>query len=175
MARPTPLEAIKQRLQELRESRAAQLAELSRKQEEAGAQIKRAADDMHNAMEVMNLDKYEEAKHRKQLVQLSLDMYTDRKTKLEKQDIITEAERNKMLDNLLDYEEDLDTDFKTTLAGYLRELASMCKSYEDEIAAVELTLRDWQNDIRANYNGCNEALRLREYLEREAALINAEE
>jgi hypothetical protein len=205
MAKQTLLETTKQRMQELRESRAAQLAAISQKQEEAHAQIKQAADDMRSATEEMNVDKYEEAKHRKQRAQIALDMYTGRKAQLEKQEIITEAESDAVIDGLLDYEKELEVDFKAALAGYLRQLKPLYNAYKDEIAAVERTLSEWQGDIHANYrsrggafrtdpetgrmtdrmdkpyavhmlpySGCNEAIRLEHYLEKEAALINAE-
>ena len=127
MAKQTVLQEVKDRMKELQDSKAAQLAEISQKQDEARSKIEAAALAMKQATEEMNVDRYEEAKHAKSKAQTALDMYNGRYNQIKQQEYISEADSDKVVDSLLAYEGTLAEDFKAAVAEHLKALAGLLK------------------------------------------------
>lgn len=152
MAKQTVLDEVKDRMKEMQDSKAAQLETIRQKQAEARTQIEAAALAMKQATEEMNVDSYEEAKNRKRKAQTALDMYNGRYEQISKQEYISEAESDSVVDSLLEYENQLAEDFKAAAAVHLKKLAGLLKDYKAAVQDTESTLTAWQLDIHANYN-----------------------
>lgn len=152
MAKQNTLQEVKDRMKQMQDSKAAQLAEISQKQEEARSKIEAAALAMKDATERMDVDGYEEAKTAKRKAQTALDMYTGRYNQIKAQEYINEAESDKVVDSLLAYENQLAEDFKAAIAVHLKQLAKLHEEYTAAVQDTENTLTAWQRDIHANYN-----------------------
>lgn len=152
MAKNTILQEVKKRMADMKESKAAQLETIRQKQEEARTQIEAAALGMKQATEEMNVDSYEEAKNRKHKAQTALDMYNGRFKQIQAQEYISEADSDKVINDLLAYEDKLAADFKEATAEPLKQLAKIHKEYLAEVKDTERTITAWQKDIHANYS-----------------------
>lgn len=152
MAKQTLLDEVKNRMKEMQDSKAAQLETIQQKQAEARNQIEAAALAMKQAMEDMNVDGYEEAKNRKSRAQIALDMYNGRYEQIKQQEYISETESDSVVDSLLEYENQLEEDFKAAAGVQLKKLAELLKDYKAAVQDVESILTSWQRDIHANYN-----------------------
>lgn len=147
----TVLQEVKDRIDQLQAAKAAELETISEKQKEIRTQIEMASLAMRKATECMSVDDYETAKAAKRKAQSALDMYGARYKQIEAQEYISESESDHVIDSLLQYEEDLTSQFKTAIVKPLRELEKLRAQYLDEIADTEHTLTVWQRDIHANY------------------------
>ena len=152
MKKQTPLQTVQARIREMQEKKAADLAEIKEKQKEARTQIEVADLAMKEATEALNVEDYETAKANKQKWQTALDMYTDRYTQIQQQELISEADSDKIVDSLLFYEEDLAEDFRRAIFPKLQELKKILWDYKDDVERTEDTLRTWEAEIHANYN-----------------------
>ena len=192
---------VKKRMRELMETKSAQLTEIESRTAEARARLEAAGTAIKQATEEMNVDSYEAAKAQAAKAQAALDMYTAGYAQLKAQELVPEAESDKVIDSLLEYEQDLETDFKAALVGPLKQLAKLHADYVAAVRDAENTMAAWQQDIHANYRmrgttrvdpltgertdrmekpqpvrrlyygGCYEAGRLDAYLKQEAKLL----
>ena len=151
MTKQNILQEVKNRMKALQDNKAAQLETIRKKQDEARTQIEAAALGMKQATEEMNVDAYEEAKGKKRKAQTALDMYSGRYEQIRKQEYISEAESDSVVDSLLEYENGLATDFKKALTAHLKQLAKLHKEYVAAVKDTEGVLTAWQQDIHANY------------------------
>lgn len=152
MAKKTVLEEVKARMQEMQDKKAGELQAIHEKKTEAQTQKEAAELALKEATERMDLDAYEEAKTARRKAQTAIDMYGGRYSQISKQEYISEEESDKVIDSLLEYEEQLAADFRRAAAEYFRQLEALLKEYRSEVADVENTLTRWQRDIHANYN-----------------------
>lgn len=152
MAKQDVLQEVKNRITEMQDNKAAQLLEIRQKQGELHTQIEMASLAMKTATEEMNVDAYAEAKDAKRKAQTALDMFNGRYKQIENQEYVSEQESDKVIDSLLEYEEQLAEDFKAAAAVHLKKLAELLKDYKAAVQDTENTLTAWQRDIHANYN-----------------------
>lgn len=202
MTKQTVLEEVNERMKQIKETKSADIDRIGTLQQEAHAKLEAAELAMKQAMEVMDVDAYEEGKHAKHKAQTALDMYNGRFNQIKTQEYISEEESDKIISSLLDYEQTLGENFKFSAAEPLKKLADLLNAYNNEIAETERVLSDWQHDIHANYQspitlytdpatgkkshrsprpipvhsipylGCNEAMQLSEYLQKAEPLFN---
>ena len=142
---------VKKRMRELMEAKTTQLAEIETRTAEARARLEAAGAAIRQATEEMNVDSYEAAKAQAAKAQAALDMYTARYAQLKNQEYISEAESDKVIDSLLEYEKDLEKDFKAALVVSLKNLAKLHADYVAAVNDAENTMAAWQQDIHANY------------------------
>ena len=71
---------------------------------------------------------------------------------IQKQEYISEAESDAVIDSLLAYEKELEEGFKTAAADPLKQLAKIHAGYLDAVKDTESVIDAWQRDIHANYN-----------------------
>lgn len=146
------LRAVKSQIEYLTQTKAANLETIRQKQTEAKEQ-KAAADlAIAEATEKMDIEAYEEAKQAKRKAQSALDMYTGRYKQLEAQEYISEAESDKVIDSLLQYEKDLAADFKERAAAIIFSLQDLAEEYGAAVKDTEDTLGVWTSSIHANYS-----------------------
>lgn len=146
------LEAVKTKMQELKDARQAQFDTIRKMQETYRAQISAADQTMKQATAELNLDTYDTARQAKRRALAGLEMYTKRQKELEAQEIISEPESDRIIDSLLEYEETLAADFRTAIEEPIRKLEQILAEYTAAVADTEDTLTRWTMDIRANYS-----------------------
>lgn len=147
----TALQTAQERIKELQTKKAADLAEISEKQKEARTQIEAADLAMKEATEALNVEEYEKARANKLKWQTALDMYTERYKQIQQQELISEADSDSIVNDLLFYEEDLAENFRRALFPKLQELKTILWDYRDEVEKIENTLHTWETEIHANY------------------------
>lgn len=143
---------VQERIKKLTGDKAAELAKIHQKQNEARNQIEAAGLAIREATEVMNLEAYEKATADKRKAQAALDMYNGRYDQIRKQEYVTEAESDSVIDSLLGYEDTLAKDFKKAIAEPLRKLADLHKEYNAAVVDTENTIKNWERNIHANYS-----------------------
>ena len=156
----TTLEEVKDRMRELKMQRANELETINNKMHEAEAKINTEGQAMQQAIETMDEDAYIKAKQEKQRARLAHEMYKGRFAQIMKQELISEADSDAVIDSLLSYEGQLAADFAQDIAGPVSELSRLHKAYMDEVKAVELTLHAWQQDIHRNYRTFGATMRI---------------
>lgn len=152
MAKQTVLQEVKDRMAGMIAEKTAQLDKIRQLQQEARTQIEAAGLAMKKATEQMDVDAYEAAKTAKRKAQTALDMYAGRYKQIEAQEYISEADSDKVVDSLLEYEDRLTEDFKAALVEPLKALAELLENYSEAVKDTEQALVDWQQNIHANYN-----------------------
>ena len=148
----TTLDKVKKQIRDLQENRTKQLLEINSKQEESQARLHKAEKAMRDATEVMNLEAYEQSKAEVDKANIALEMYKDRYAQISKREYISEEESEKVIDSLLDYEKDLESEFISAIKKPIEELQEIHRKYTSEVDETEKTLRTWTNDIRKNYS-----------------------
>ena len=148
----TPLEAAKEQMQEILNKKTADFETLKAKQEEARTKREEASLAMREATERMDIEAYEEAKNEKKKAQTALEMYESKFNQLKQQEYITEAESDKVVDSLLEYEKTLTEEFKAAVADPLKKLYEALHTYRAAVNDTESTIRAWGINIHANYN-----------------------
>ena len=145
------VQQVKARIRELRETKEAQLAEMAKKQAEAVAQITAAEAAAAKATEELDIDGYESARREISKAQTALDLYSGRRDQINNKQYVTEAESDQVIDSLLQYEQQLDAEFRKAIAGPVAKLEEIQKDYLDRTHDAEQTIREWTSEIHANY------------------------
>lgn len=152
MAKQTKLQETKERMQQMQEKKAGELKAIYERKAEAQTQKEAAELALKEATERMDLKAYEEAKQALRKAQAAIDMYGGRYDQISKQEYISEAESDKVIDGLLEYEKQLEEDFKAAVAEPLKALAMILQAYQNEVSDTEATIKAWCANIHANYN-----------------------
>ena len=152
MATKNITKEVQERIKKLTGDKAAELAKIHQKQNEARNQIEAAGLAIKEATAVMNLEAYEKATADKRKAQAALDMYSGRYDQIRKQEYVSEAESDSVIDSLLGYEKTLEEDFKKAVAEPLKKLAELHKEYKAAVAETENTIKNWEGNIHANYS-----------------------
>lgn len=199
MAKQTTLQEVQERIKSMTEQKAAELETIRQKQDEARTQLETAQQDMRAATEVMDVDAYTHAQTAAYKAQTALDMYSGRYRQIAQQEYVSEDESDKVIARLLQYEEQLETDFKAAIAEPLKALDKLQQDYIAEVRATENTILKWTSEIHANYKsegtvfsdtgtnrsprpipvrrtpytGCGESKELGEYLKKARPLMGA--
>ena len=194
----TVLQEVTDQMQEMLTKKEKELRAINKKALEAQEQREAAIAALKDATARMDLEAYEEAKREKERTQAAIDMYSARYEQINDQEYISEAESDKAIDRLLEYENELDNNFREAISEPLKVLRQIVADYRKEINETEQTMVTWQQNIHANYSsrggtiyketgtdrsktpipvhaiayrGCVEAERLTAYLDREAKLL----
>lgn len=139
------------RITELSERKAQEMLriqlDLKKAKEEQGAAIKA----MKTATAEIDLDAYQIAKIHKEAAEDAIAMYTARQDQLQQKDMVTEEESDHVIDSLLEYEEDLRSDFETSCGKLLDQLRDLYDDYTDHVEEAEKAIKDWTTMIHTNH------------------------
>ncbi len=147
----TVLQDVKELMKELLEKKAAQMREIQSKLSEARAQEEVADQAIQSSTENMDLDAFENAQEAKRRARVVISMYSSRYAQLQNQEIISEEESDKVIDDLLAYEKEIGERYKSDIRGPLQKLDDLTRKYQGEVAEVERTISAWGRDVHANY------------------------
>lgn len=151
MSKTNAVEEARKKIADLQAKRAADLEEIATRKAEALEQIEKAKADMIAATEQMDVDAYEEARAAKKKGLVAMDMLSARLTQIEQQELVTEEESDKVIEAILDYENELEREFLTAIRKPLKELMEIRNDYGKEVRSAEYVLTLWQRDIHANF------------------------
>lgn len=151
MKKQTALQDVKNMMQEMKAKKAEELEMLIQKRNEAYKQLEAAELAAKDATERMDFEVFEDAKTAKERAKTAIDMYNAKHTQISNQEYINEAESNKVIDSLLNYEKEIEKDFKAKAAIHLRELETILAFYFHEVNETERIIVEWCNNIHANY------------------------
>lgn len=65
--------------------------------------------------------------------------------------MVTDEESDNQIRELLDYEQELDADFKQAIVEPFRALASLCMEYETLVQRAENLITRWTSEVHANF------------------------
>ena len=150
---------VKERIQEMKEKKNKELAEITTKKAEAQAQKEDAEKALQKATEVTDIKAYEKAKKELHSAQTAIEMYNGRFEQISNQEYISEAESDRVIDELLSYEQELGADFVADLKEPLNQLREILSRYFADIREVEQTIRSWEVNIHANYSTRGQTIR----------------
>ena len=147
----TTLSQVKERMENLKARKAADLDVIQNKQNENKIQIEGARRAMRDASEKMDPEAYMDAKALLAKYETSSEMYAARHEQILKQEYISEADSDKVIDSLLEYEDTLASEFEASIAKPLDDLKRLLTKYQQDVAAVEEAIVDWTQNVHRNY------------------------
>ena len=150
MSNQTARETAEKKMAELLAKRAADLDVIAEKTEEANVMLAAAQGRLKDATTIMDMAAYDQAKVDTRKARNAIEMYDRRLQQIHKQELISEADSDAIIDQLLQYEDELAAEFKAAIVEPLRKLQELHRAYTAEIRATEDTLTAWQNNIHAN-------------------------
>ncbi len=152
MQKQTAVEEVRQEMEELLKKRQEDLEAIYRLQAAARNEIETAGLALKDAAERMDIAAYTAADQARNTARIGLEMYQARQQQILKKELITEAESDKAINRLLDYERQLSDEFEAAMIAPLVQLAELQRGYMARIREVESVLSAWQRDIHANYD-----------------------
>jgi predicted nucleic acid-binding Zn-ribbon protein len=146
------IEVVKEKMSDMIRTKRQELRKLNTKLEELRAELKGAEDEIRHATTEMNLEAYEEAEAKKKKAALAISMYEGKLKQLSKQEYISEEESDKIIDSILDYEEEITKQFEADIAEPLNTLLELAIAYQNTVEDAENTIKEWTGHIHANYS-----------------------
>lgn len=150
MKKTTP-EEVRDRIQSLTEDRRKELEEIQARIDEEVAKARAAAAAIEKAVDALDVDAHMQAKEAEARAKTAIDMYRARREKISKRKYITEEESNRVIDSLIEYENELAKEYKKELAGILSTLDAATQKYQNAVTDAESTISAWTMTIHANY------------------------
>lgn len=112
---------------------------------------KKYAADLRESTEVTDLQAYKKAKEQKKEADIAIEMYNARYIQLKGNKYVTEIESDRTIDELLDYESILTSEYEKQIRHMIEQISKINAEYRDEITRAENTIRRWEHEIHANY------------------------
>jgi hypothetical protein len=155
----------KKRIAEMIETKQNELKLARQKEHDAREEIAAATEEIKTATADMNLQAYEAATALRDKARTAADMYAAKAEQIRQQEYVTEEESDRVIDRLLEHEQELYKTFLDATSGPLEQLKKCCATYWDGIRETEALIQSWTRDIHANYrsegtmyaNGTNRA------------------
>lgn len=128
-----------------------EIAEIDQHIAEAEADKATAENAVNAAIEATNLDDYNKAKDQIEDAADAIEMYSARKKQLIDKEFVTEEASDKVIDSLLAYKTERDGEFIAAITAELSTISKLVSEYDSAYKAMTNTVRDWENQIHANY------------------------
>ena len=148
---PTPLQAVRSRMEELIADKAAMLSESTAKLEEIRVEMEEATKAAQEAAANADTEAYAAAEQKRQAAQTIYNMHRERLKQLRDQKYISEAESDAIIDSLLAYLNDLEKDFRESITPLVNQLAALHKEYYAEARATEAMIKTWTSNVFPNH------------------------
>lgn len=121
---------------------ARQAAEIAAKEAEAA---------MTDATDKLELERFAEAKKKKEEAETARAMYEGKCQQLEQQAFVSDEDSEAVVNGILAYEEQLAGEYMAAIKKPLEELQTVQKDYMEKVTEAERVLRRWTTEIHANY------------------------
>lgn len=198
MTTPNKATEITKRIEAMQEKKQNELNTVRAKQEKAEEDLRTIRQTIKKAAGALDIDAYEAAKKDLNKTMLTVEMCKDKSVELQKQEYISEAESDAVIDELLGYEEKLENEFLEAITVPLQELRDLLKDYKAAVREAENVIVRWCTEIHSNYrsisstykmrgsqkrdhaapvryvpfDGCGKAIRLEHYFDKENKLAD---
>lgn len=147
----TKLQEVKEYMCQLKEDMANTLSKADEMLKDAEKKVLAATEEMNKATEALDAVAYEKAKAKRDRAAGSVEMYRTRCNQIVKKGYLPEERSDAIIDDLLEYERELDAKFREDITSHVRALSDLCFKYSAEIEDTERTLELWQYEIHPNY------------------------
>lgn len=149
--RPSVVDDVQAKMSELNEEKSRQLANAARQLEEARAEVAEAEAAGRAATEQMDYEAFALAEAYRTKAEQKARMYAARIDQINRDEMVTEEESDRVIDSLREYLADLDAAFDADLRGILRSLYAMYWAYIENIRSGENTMISWTQNVHPNY------------------------
>lgn len=122
-------------------------AELLKARDEMDA----ANDAAKAASEALDVNAYESAQRAYDSAKIKKRMYTTRKEQIMMHDYVTEEESDKVIDSLLEYQDNLSADYAEAIKPHIDALTTLNREYRGAIAEAESVIVTWCSRIHSNH------------------------
>lgn len=140
------------RIVELQEQKAAELEKIDNEIKKLQTKKENLEESIEKATEQMDLKLYKEAEEELKETETAINMYSGRYKQIKEQKYISELESDKVIDDLLVYEKELDKGFIEDIKEPIEQLRVILSDYFGAVQEAEKTIRRWERQIHANYS-----------------------
>ena len=141
-----------EKMRDLKEKRQAEIDYICAQLDQAEAEYTAASNEIKDAMEQTDLTRYTEAKRAQLEAKNKREMFSGRLKQLRAHEYVSETESDAVIDALLRFEDELAEKYGNRTAEIIATLKNVHTEYRDAVNAAERTIRQWENEIHANYN-----------------------
>lgn len=145
-------EETKQKIAEMQEQKAKELEKIDSKIAELQRKKDNLKESIEKATEQMDLKLYKEAEEELKETETAINMYSGRYKQIKEQKYISELESDKVIDDLLVYEKELEKGFIEDIKEPIEQLRVILSDYFGAVQEAEKTIRTWETQIHANYS-----------------------
>lgn len=142
---------VNKKIDTMLRERAEALATIQEKEDQAKKDLDAANEGMRKATADLDLDGFGEYRQKKVDALTALEMYQGKAVQISKQEYISEQESDKVIDSLLQYEDDLAEEFKRKLADLVVQLTNLQTEYTSRVSETETVITRWTGEIKPNY------------------------
>lgn len=141
------IEEMHEKAQALIQNRDKQIRELSEKIDTCQNKMTAAETAIQTAKDNLDFDGAEDAKKNKERAAFEIDAYKAKLKKYQSNDLITTAESDSMVENVLEYRDSLNNDLLKGIAAHIVAMNDLIDDYDKEINKIGNALREWTGSV----------------------------
>lgn len=145
------VEEIKATMRQLIDKKAGDLSKITAELEAARGRKRKAETALHSATEATDADAYKKAKAEADEAATIIEMYAARYSQLQNKEFMSEEESDRVIDSLIEYQNDRAAAFMEAIKGPLAQLEAIYKEYAQDYEDAVKTVNAWTANIHANY------------------------
>lgn len=145
------VEEVKATITDLIEKKAGELDKITAELEAARDRKRKAETALHSAIETTDAAAYKKAKAEADEAATLIEMYTARYGQLRNKEFMSEEESDRVIDSLIEYQNDRAAAFVEAIKGPLAQLEAIYKEYAQDYEDAVKTVNAWTANIHANY------------------------
>lgn len=142
---------VNDRIKELKDQKAAELNKIMEQVHAYQAERAAAGAELKAAQAQMDVDTYADAKARIDRADTGIEMFQNRYKDLAALEFVNEEESDRVIDSLLDYEDQLAADFTAAIAEPVNKLWELYEAYTGAVGEAERAISQWTAEIHKNY------------------------
>ena len=147
----TKLTQARETMQEILNKRTDDLGKIRADMEKIDKAIELHTAAMDAATAIMDSKTYAAAKSKLETAKTTAEMYEKRYNALCENEMITEADSDAFIDELVHYEVELSTQYEDEALKLLTKLNDLTNEYKNIVKDTEAVLSKWCRDVHANY------------------------
>lgn len=152
MSKTTTLETVRERMKTIQGLKASEMEKLQHELNEASEDKAHQKKILDDAVRTTDFEEYHKAKNSLAKLNTKIEMLEARKRQLQKKEShISEMESDKVIDSLLEYENELSEQLAKSISGQLAELQRINNNYRENIREIEEVIREWTSTVHSNY------------------------
>ena len=145
------IKRVKNRIEEILTIRENDIKNINTKKDEIAAAIEEQKQIMEKASAAFDIKAYSEAKIKTEILGTQGEMYDKRLEQLIKKELVSEAESEKTIADLLRYETELENTFSDNVLKLIYQIKKLCDEHAANAREAETVLQLWTSKVRPNY------------------------